>query len=118
MRIIHFQCKRRRKGKTEMYRKSINLRAAIPLIVLCFGLPPAAKAQENVTLLGASPAGNFSRELLKRADVQKELGIDANQKEALAKVLSKSDQPIVVHPVVQYLDISKLSDEERKQWQE
>jgi hypothetical protein len=84
------------------------------LIVLCFGLPPAAKAQDKVALLGASPAMNFFRELLKRADVQNELGIDANQKEALAKVLSRSDMPVVVRPVVQLLDISRLSDEERK----
>ena len=101
-----------------MYRKSINPGAAVSLIVLCFGLPPAAKAQDNVTLQGGSPAMNYSRELLKRADVQKELGIDANQKEALTKALSKSDQPIIVRPVVQYRDISKLSDEERKQWHE
>ena len=84
-------------------------------IVLCFGLPPAAKAQENVALMGASPAMNFSRELLKRVDVQNELGIDANQKEALAKVLSKSVITIVVHPVVLPTDISRLSAEERNQ---
>jgi len=82
-------------------------------IVLCFGLPPAAKAQENVALLGASPAMNFSRELLKRADVQNELGIDANQKEALAKVLSRSDMSVVVRPVVQLRETARLSDEER-----
>jgi len=100
-----------------MCHKSINLRAAIPLIIVCFGLPLAVKAQENVTLLGGSPAMDFSRELLKRADVRNELGIDANQEEALAKVLSESAMPIVVRPVVQYRDISKLSIEERKQWQ-
>jgi len=105
------------KAKILMCHKSINLRAAIPLIIVCFGLPLAVKAQENVTLLGGSPAMDFSRELLKRADVRNELGIDANQEEALAKVLSESAMPIVVRPVVQYRDISKLSIEERKQWQ-
>jgi hypothetical protein len=84
-------------------------------IVLWFGLPPAAKAQEKVALLGVSPAMDLSRELLKRSDVQNELGIDANQKAALAKVLNKSDITIVVHPVVQLQDISSLSGEERKQ---
>ena len=84
-------------------------------IVLCFGLSPATKAQEKVALLGVSPAMNFSRELLKRADVQNELGIDANQKEALAKVLSKSVTTIVVHPVVRAPDLSRLSAEGRNQ---
>jgi hypothetical protein len=97
--------------------KSINLRAAIPLIVLCFGAPSAAKAQGNVALQGGSPAMNYSRDLLKRTDVQNELGLDAVQKEALEKALRKSDMPIVVRPVVNHRDISRLSDEERRQWQ-
>ena len=109
---IRFQRKgRRRKGKTEMYRKSLNLGAAI---IFCFGLAPAAKAQENVTLLGASPQANFSQELLRRADVQNELGIDANQKQALAKALSESNTRTIVRT---YPDKSRMSDEERKQWQ-
>lgn len=83
-------------------------------MVLCFGLPLAAQAQENVTLLGASPAANFSQELLRRADVQSELGIDANQKDALARALSKSGTRTIVRT---YPDISRLSDEQRKQWQ-
>lgn len=82
-------------------------------IVLCFGLSPAARAQEKVALLGASPAMNFSRELLKRADVQNELGIDKNQKEALAKVLSRSGMSVVLRPVVQLQDTARLSTEER-----
>ena len=114
MKTIHFQSKRRRKGKTEVWHKSINLRAAFPLIVLCFGLSPAAQAQDNVSLFGASPAANFSQELLKRTDVQNELGIDANQKAALAKVLSESNTREIVRT---YPDISRLSDEERRQWQ-
>lgn len=97
-----------------MYYKSINLRAAIPLMVLCFGLSPTAQAQDNVSLVGASPAANFSQELLKRTDVQNELGIDANQKEALAKVLCESNTREIVRT---YPDISRLSDAERKQWQ-
>jgi hypothetical protein len=96
-----------------MCRKSINLRSAIPFIVLCF-VPLTAKAQDNVTLLGASPEPNFSQELLKRADVQSELGIDANQKEALAKALSRSGRQTIVRT---YPDISRLSAEGRGQWQ-
>src|SRR5207244_7746483 len=47
-------------------------------------------------------------------DVQNELGLDAHQKDTLANVFSRSDSQIVVLPS---RDISKLSDEERKQWQ-
>jgi len=97
-----------------MSRKSIKLCAAIPLIVLCFGLPPAAKAQENVTLLGASPANNYSRELLKRKDVQNELGVDAQQKDALAKVFNELPGRIIVRVVRIVPPV--LSSEERKQW--
>lgn len=97
-----------------MCHKSINLRAAIPLIVLCFGWSPAVQAQDNVSLFGASPAANFSQELLKRTDVQNELGIDANQKAALAKALNQSNMRSIVRT---YPDLSRMSDEERKQWQ-
>jgi hypothetical protein len=103
-----------RKGNTEMYRKPKNPGASILFMVLCFGLPPATQAQDNVSLFGASPAANFAEALLKRTDVQNELGIDANQKQALAKVLSESNAPEIVRT---YPDISRLSDEERKQWQ-
>jgi hypothetical protein len=104
-------------GNIRMHQKLTNITTAIPFIILCFRLPSPASAQDNVSLLGASPAANHSRELLKRADVQKELGIDAYQKDALADMLRQSDQPIVVHPVVEYQDISRLSDDERKRWQ-
>ena len=87
----------------------------LAFIVLCFGWPPAAKVQENVALLGASPAMDFSRELLKRADVQNELGIDANQREALARAIGKSGTTIVIHPVVQLRNSSRLSAEETNQ---
>src|SRR5262245_43504844 len=98
-----------------MYRKPKSPGAPILFILLCFGLPPAAKAQENVTLLGASPEPSFSRELLRRADVQNELGSDANQKAALAKALT---QPQMQQIVRTYPDIARLSEVERKQWQE
>jgi len=91
-----------------MHRKSILF------IVLSFCLPLAAQAQDNVSLFGASPAANFFEPLLKRTDVQNELGIDANQREALAKVLSESNAPAIVRT---YPDIARMSDEERKQWQ-
>jgi hypothetical protein len=97
-----------------MYRKPKNPGASILFIFLCFGWPATARAQDNVSLFGASPAANFSEALLKRTDVQNELGIDANQKEALAKVLSGSNAPAIVRT---YPDMSRLSDEERKQWQ-
>lgn len=97
-----------------MIRKLINLRTAITVIVLSFGLLDGVQAQQSAPLSGASPAMNYSRELLKRKDVQNELGLDANQKEALAKIFSQSQQ-IVVRPVVTYRDISSLSSEERKQ---
>ena len=73
-----------------MHRKLINLRAAMTVVVLCCGLLAAGKAQQSAPLLGGSPAMNYSRELLKRKDVQNELGLDANQKDALAKVFSQS----------------------------
>jgi hypothetical protein len=97
-----------------MYRKTKNPGASILFIFLCFGWPATARAQDNVSLFGASPAANFSEALLKRTDVQNELGIDANQREALAKVLSESNAPAIVRT---YPDMSRLSDEERKQWQ-
>ena len=97
-----------------MYRKPKNPGASILFMFLCFGWPATARAQDNVSLFGASPAANFSEALLKRTDVQNELGIDANQREALAKVLSESNAPAIVRT---YPDMSRLSDEERKQWQ-
>jgi hypothetical protein len=97
-----------------MYRKPKNPGASILFIFLCFGWPATARAQDNVSLFGASPAANFSEALLKRTDVQNELGIDANQKESLAKVLSESNAPAIVRT---YPDMSRLSDDERKQWQ-
>lgn len=96
-------------------RKSIGLKTAIIYIALIFGLPFAAKAQTKVALAGGSPAMNYSRELLKRADVQNELGLDAEQKAALAKLLGQPFGKIVVR-VVKVQDLSKLSDEERNEW--
>lgn len=107
---------RAERGNTEMSRQSMNPGTAAVLVVLCLGLPAAANAQDNVTLMGASPAMNFSRELLKRADVQDELGLDTKQREALAKVLSQFELPIIVWPAGQNLDVSKLSDTERERW--
>jgi hypothetical protein len=100
-----------------MLRKSINREVLITLVVLSFGLLEGVKAQTGVAVQGGSPAMNYSRELLKRKDVQDELDLDAQQRDALAKVLIQSNRPVVVRPVVQYRDISTLSDEERRQWQ-
>ena len=72
-----------------MQRKSINLNTVISVIVLSVGLPPAVSAQQSSTLTGGSPAMNYSRELLKRKDVQNELRLDAHQRDALAKLLNK-----------------------------
>ena len=72
-----------------MSRKLFNLKTGITVIVLSFGLLPAVKAQQSAPLLGGSPAMNYSRELLKRKGVQNELGLDANQKDALAKVFNE-----------------------------
>jgi hypothetical protein len=98
----------------EMSRRLIGLQTGITALILSFGLLEAVKAQGTAPLLGGSPAMSYSKELLKRKDVQKELGLDDQQKDALAKLLSRSQVPIVVRPRI-HSDISRLSDEERKQ---
>ena len=97
-----------------MSRKLINLKTGITVIVLSFGLLAAVKAQQSAPLLGGSPAMNYSRELLKRKDVQNELGLDANQKDALAKVFNELPGRIIVRVVRIVPPV--LSSEERKQW--
>ena len=97
-----------------MSRKLINLKTGITVIVLSFGLLAAVKAQQSAPLLGGSPAMNYSRELLKRKDVQIELGLDANQKDALAKVFNELPGRIIVRVVRIVPPV--LSSEERKQW--
>ena len=57
---------------------------------------------------------NYSRELLKRKDVQNELGLDANQKDALVKVFNELPGRIIVRVVRIVPPV--LSSEERKQW--
>src|ERR1043165_6209646 len=91
--------------------------AALAAMSLCFAVTTQVKGQERAAIEGGSPQLNYSRELLKRPSVQKELGLDDQQKADLAKVLNRSNRPIVVRPVVSYTDISRLSNEERKQWQ-
>jgi hypothetical protein len=81
---------------------------------LSVGLASQVQAQRVGPLSGGSPAGSYSRELLKRLDVQTELGLDTHQKGALAKFFSKSY--VEVPLVSMFRDISRLSDEERKQW--
>lgn len=82
---------------------------------ICFtSLIPAQSGV--VALQGGSPAMNYSRELLKRVDVQKELGLDEQQKEGLTKAIRDSYLPIIVVPIINPQDILKLSDEERKQF--
>ena len=100
-----------------MNKQSVVCMAALALMSLCVGVTTQVKAQERAAIAGGSPQMDYSRELLKRPSVQAELGLDARQKEDLAKVLSRSNRPIVVRPVVSYTDISRLSHEERKQWQ-
>jgi len=97
-------------------RKLINLKTGITVIVLSFGLLAAVKAQQSAPLLGGSPAMNYSRELLKRKDVQNELGLDAHQKDALAEVFNELPGRIIVRVVVRIMP-PVLSSEERKQWQ-
>ena len=98
---------------------SINLKTAIAFFVLIFGLSLAVNAQERVAVAGGSPAMNYSRELLKREDVRNELGLDAKQRETLAKLLDTPFGHVVVKivPVVEIRNISKLSDDERKKWE-
>ena len=99
-----------------MNKRHVFSMAAFVLMSLCLGVTQL-KAQERAALGGGSPQMDYSRELIKRPTVQAEMGLDARQKEALAKALSQSDRPIVVRPVVAYRDVSHLSYEERKQWQ-
>ena len=100
-----------------MNKQRVVCMAALALMSLCIAVTTQVEAQERAAIEGGSPQMNYSRELLKRPSVQAELGLDARQKEDLAKVLSRSNRPIVVRPVVSYTDISRLSNEERKQWQ-
>src|SRR5438105_8334874 len=108
---------RRKKEKKMKYQQTFRHMSVVALgavffSAICFIAP--VSAQLGLGLRGGSPQANYSRELLKRADVQNELGLDAQQKDALAKALRRSDRPIVVRPVVTYQDISRLSDEVRK----
>jgi hypothetical protein len=95
-----------------MSRRFIMLQTAITVVLVSFGSLGGVNAQQNAPLSGGSPAMSYSRELLKRQDVQNELALDANQKDALAKLLTQSQ--IVVRSVVVYRDTSS-SDEGREQ---
>jgi hypothetical protein len=90
-------------------------RTILIVVNLSFGFISQIQAQQIGPLTGASPAANFSNSLLKRRDVQIELGLDDHQKDALAKVFRVSY--IEVPLTAMFRDISNLSDAERKQWQ-
>lgn len=105
----------------QIYRKSFAVVFGTGLF-FALGCSTTAQAQRSIMLAGGSPAMNYSRVLLKRADVQKELALDAQQKEVLAKLLNQSPEEITVRsmremPPVKYQDISKLSGEEREKWE-
>lgn len=97
-------------NNVRMFRRTI-----LVVMSLSFGLLSQIQAQTIGPLTGASPAANFLTPLLKRNDVQNELGLDDRQKDALTKVfrVKYAEVPLVS----MYRDISNLSDTERKQWQ-
>ncbi len=91
-------------------------------IFVALGFAGSVQAQRSSTLAGGSPAMNYSRELLKRADVQNELNLDAGQKDILAKLLNQSYSQVAARairdmPPIKYQNISKLSNEEQKKWE-
>ncbi len=105
-----------------MFYKKFSHKITGLCIALIFSFVPNAYTQRNSTLAGGSPDMNYSRVLLKRPDVQRELGLNPQQKDALAILLNQSPGQIAARaigfmPPVKYVDLTKLSNEERRQWQ-
>jgi len=105
----------------QIYRRTLAIIFGAGFFV-ALGFITTAQAQSSSTLAGGSPAMNYSRELLKRTDVQDELNLDARQKDTLAKLLNQSPGQITARairdmPPIKYRDISKFSDEEKEKWE-
>lgn len=102
------------------YRKTLALICGIGFF-FALGFMMTAHAQRGVTLAGGSPLMSYEKALLKREDVQNELNLSSLQKEFLTEFVNQTPgqiaaRSIQVMPVVKIVDITKLSEEERKEW--
>jgi hypothetical protein len=104
----------------QIYRKKIAAIFGTGLL-FALGFITAAQAQHSSTLAGGSPMMSYEKSLLKREDVQNELYLYSLQKEFLTEFVNQTPGQVAARsiqnmPPVKYVDITKLSEEERKQW--
>ncbi|MGI8640480.1 MAG: hypothetical protein ACR2MG_11125 [Pyrinomonadaceae bacterium] len=104
----------------QIYRKTLAAIFGVG-ILFALGFITTAQAQRSSTLAGGSPAMSYEKALLKREDVQNELYLYSLQKEFLTEFVNQTPgqmaaRAIQYMPPVKYVDITKLSEEERKQW--
>ncbi|GEM_PF-6987919 len=90
-------------------------------LLLVLGFFTLAQGQRSVAVAGGSPLMNYEKELLRREDVQNELNLSSLQKEFLSEFINQTPDQVATRaiknmPPVKIIDVTKLSDEERKQW--
>jgi hypothetical protein len=103
-----------------IYRKTLTVIFGAGLF-LALGFITTAQAQRSSTLAGGSPTMSYEKTLLRREDVQNELYLYSLQKEVLTEFVNQTPgqmaaRAIQYMPPIKYVDITKLSEEERKQW--
>lgn len=90
-------------------------------VFFALGFITTVQAQRSSTLAGGSPTMSYEKALLRREDVQNELYLYSLQREFLTEFVNQTPGQIAARsiqymPPVKYVDITKLSEEERKQW--